>query len=180
MNELMKRFCEGDQDAFKELFWTLLSSGRRFIKNFVIDKDLGDDILQEVFIQIWNKRKTFQSEEHLRAYFYKSLRNNIVKSIVRNKHTSDLETALDRESEDVFVQITDIEFNREISRAISLLPEKRREIIQLSMAGMSEQMIADALNISVNTVKNQKTKAYASLRRELKDINHFLYILTLV
>ena len=41
---------------------------------------------------------------------------------------------------------------------------------------MSEQMIADTLNISINTVKNQKTKAYASLRQELKDISSFVLL----
>jgi RNA polymerase sigma factor (sigma-70 family) len=74
------------------------------------------------------------------------------------------------------LKITEIEFNREISRAISLLSEKRREIILLSMSGMSEQMIADTLNISINTVKNQKTKAYAFLRQELKDISSFVLL----
>ena len=90
-----------------------------------------------------------------------------------------LECAENKESEDVLLKITEIEFNREILRAVSLLPEKRREIILLSMSGMSEQMIADTLNISINTVKNQKTKAYASLRQELKDIGSFILLLGL-
>ena len=104
------------------------------------------------------------------------MRNNTVKYITRNKHVLNLESAENKESDDVLLKITEIEFNREISRAISLLPEKRREIILLSMSGMSEQMIADTLNISINTVKNQKTKAYASLRQELKDISSFVLL----
>ena len=99
-----------------------------------------------------------------------------MKYITRNKHILNLESAENKESDDVLLKITEIEFKREISRAISLFPEKRREIILLSMSGMSEQMIADTLNISINTVKNQKTKAYASLRQELKDISSFVLL----
>ena len=176
MDEIIKRFREGNQRAFEELFWGFFSAGRQFVKSFQVDDSSADDILQEVFIHIWDKRQAFKSEDHFKAYFYKALRNNTVKYITRNKHALNLESAENKESDDVLLKITEIEFNREISRAISLLPEKRREIILLSMSGMSEQMIADTLNISINTVKNQKTKAYASLRQELKDISSFVLL----
>ena len=176
MDEIIKRFREGNQRAFEELFWGFFSAGRQFVKSFQVDDSSADDILQEVFIHIWNKRQSIESENHFKAYFYKALRNNTVKYITRNKHVLNLESAENKESDDVLLKITEIEFNREISRAISLLPEKRREIILLSMSGMSEQMIADTLNISINTVKNQKTKAYASLRQELKDISSFVLL----
>ncbi len=58
--------------------------------------------------------------------------------------------------------------------------KKRREIILLSMSGMSEQMIADTLNISINTVKNQKTKPMPFLRQELKDISSFVLFIWVV
>ena len=176
MDEIIKRFREGNQRAFEELFWGFFSAGRQFVKSFQVDDSSADDILQEVFIHIWDTRQAFKSEDHFKAYFYKALRNNTVKYITRNKHVLNLESAENKESDDVLLKITEIEFNREISRAISLLPEKRREIILLSMSGMSEQMIADTLNISINTVKNQKTKAYASLRQELKDISSFVLL----
>ncbi len=179
MDEIIKRFREGNQRAFEELFWGFFSAGRQFVKSFQVDDSSADDILQEVFIHIWDKRQAFKNEDHFKAYFYKALRNNTVKYITRNKHVLNLESAENKESDDVLLKITEIEFNREISRAVSLLPEKRREIILLSMSGMSEQMIADTLNISINTVKNQKTKAYASLRQELKDISSFVLLLGL-
>ena len=176
MDEIIKRFREGNQRAFEELFWGFFSAGRQFVKSFQVDDSSADDILQEVFIHIWDKRQAFKSEDHFKAYFYKALRNNTVKYITRNKHVLNLESAENKESDDVLLKITEIEFNREISRAISLLSEKRREIILLSMSGRSEQMIADTLNISINTVKNQKTKAYAFLRQELKDISSFVLL----
>ncbi len=184
MEDTIKRFREGDQHSFEELFKAFFTSGRRFILTFISDKDTADEILQEVFIQIWNKREIFQSEVHFKAYFYKSLRNNTIKRITRSKHTLEIESAsgeidssLSRESEDLFHKVTQTEFNREISRAVSALPLKRRQIILLSMSGMSADQIADALNITVNTVKSQKTKAYNTLRQELKNIKHFIMLL---
>jgi len=179
MDEVIKRFREGDQRSFEELFRAFFSAGRRFVQTFLVDDHSADDILQEVFIHIWNKRSIFKNEAHFKAYFYKSLRNNTIKRIVRSKHALDIDIAVNQESDDMFVRIAEIEFNREITRAVSLLPEKRRQIILLSMAGMSAEQIAGALNISINTVKSQKTKAYASLRKELKDISSFIFLLSL-
>ncbi|PKP00177.1 MAG: hypothetical protein CVU13_01315 [Bacteroidetes bacterium HGW-Bacteroidetes-8] len=175
MEEIVRKFQEGDQSSFEKLFWTYFPSGRRFVLTFLIDEESADDILQEVFIQIWNKRKIFSNEAHFKAYFYKSLRNNTVKRIVRSKHPINLESIENKESEDLFQKIVEIEFNREVSQAISRLPEKRREIILLSMSGMSAEEISKALNISVNTIKSQKTKAYSTLRNDLKDMNSFVF-----
>ena len=179
MEELVLRFREGDERSFEKLFWAFFPAGRRFVKGFLIDDDAAEDILQEVFIQMWNKRESFNSESHFKAYFYKSLRNNSVKRIVRSKHPLNLDEIGNKESEDLFARITEIELNREIMRAVSQLPQKRRQIILLSISGMSSEQIADALNISINTVKSQKTKAYSSLRQELKEISSFMLLLCL-
>ena len=50
MDEIIKRFREGNQRAFEELFWGFFSAGRQFVKSFQVDDSSADDILQEVFI----------------------------------------------------------------------------------------------------------------------------------
>ena len=179
MEEVIKRFREGDRQSFEKLYWSFFYSGRRFVQTFSISEEIADDIIQEVFISIWNKRTAIMNEAHFKSYFYKSLKNNSIKRITRDKKPLNLEKANYKEGEDIFLNITQIEFNREVSRAISLLPEKRRQIILMSMKNMSAEQIADALNISVNTVKSQKNKAYHFLRKELKDIDTFFLFLTL-
>lgn len=177
MEELVKRFREGDKSSFEELFRAYFTAGRRFVLSFLNDEAGADDILQEVFIQIWNKREIFKDEGHLKAYFYKALRNNTIKKISRDKKPLEIERAEHKESDDLFVLVAQTEFNREVARAISNLPERRRHIILLSMTGMSTDEIAGALNITVNTVKSQKTKAYNFLRQELKNIDKFLTLI---
>jgi len=175
MEELIKKFKEGDQRSFEKLFQALFSSGQRFVKTFMVDDESADDILQEVFISIWEKRKIFENENHLKAYFYKSLRNNTIKRIVRSKKGVNLENIGSKESDDLFEKIVEIEFSRELSRSISQLPEKRREIILLALSGMTAEQISESLNISVNTIKSQKTKAYSTLRDQLKNMNTFVF-----
>lgn len=177
MEETIQRFRKGDPKAFEKLFWDFFPSGQRFVRTFQVSEELGDDILQEVFIGIWNNRLSILNEAHFKSYFYKSIRNNTIKRLTRQKNPLTLDNIPNEEGEDLFTHISQIEFNREVSRAIALLPEKRRIIILMSMKGMSAEQISDALNISVNTIKSQKNKAYTFLRKELKNIDSFLFYL---
>ena len=171
MDKIIQRLREGDGQAFEELFGAFFAAGRRFVKSFLPEGAAADDIVQDVFLQIWDKRRMFESERHFKSYFYKALRNNTIKQLTRRKPTQELSDAGSIQSEGVFIRIIEVEFNREIARAVSLLPEKRREVILHAMSGMSVEEIAGKLGISINTVKVQKRKAYAALREELKDIN---------
>lgn len=63
--------------------------------------------------------------------------------------------------------IIEEEVHREIIAAIDKLPPERRRVVELSMVGYSQEEIAEKLNISVNTVKTQKRKAYAFLPRRI-------------
>ena len=177
MEQTILRLREGDEHAFDELFRAFFPAGRRFIKSFRVDDESADDVMQDVFIRIWDKRHIFENEYHFKSYFYKALRNNTVKHLTRHKTPAELKEGPG--IEETFAKIVEVEFNREISRAISLLPEKRRSIIFHSMAGMSIEEIAKKLNISVNTVKAQKQKAYSTLREELKDL-HIRILLIIV
>lgn len=171
MDKIVAELRNGDERAFVALFHAFWDAGLRFVKTFVSNKDICEDIVQEVFLQIWDKRQIFESEKHFKAYFYKALRNNTVKHLSRQKPSEELTNIQTLESDDVFAKIVEIEFKREVSRAISLLPEKRRQVIVHAMAGLTVEEIAEKLNISVNTVKIHKKKAYSDLRKELKGIN---------
>ena len=171
MDKIVAKLRDGDEQAFISLFHAFWDAGLRFVKTFVSDKDFCEDIVQEVFIQVWDKRQIFESEKHFKAYFYKALRNNTVKHLSRQKPSEELSNIKTLESEDVFAKIVEIEFKREVSRAIAMLPEKRRQVIVHAIAGLTVEEIAEQLNISVNTVKIHKKKAYSDLRKELKGIH---------
>lgn len=171
MDKIVAKLRNGDEQAFVTLFHAFWDAGLRFVGSFLSNKDICEDIVQEVFLQIWDKRQLFESETHFKAYFYKALRNNTIKHLSRQKPSEELSNIKTLEGEDFFAKIVEIEFKREVARAISMLPEKRREVIIHAMAGLTVEEIAQKLNISVNTVKIHKKKAYSDLRKELKGIN---------
>lgn len=171
MERLIDRLRQGDEQAFEELFAAFFVAARRFVVSFLPAGASPDDIVQEVFMQVWNRRHIFESQAHFKAYFYKALRNNTLKQLTRTRPQQELDAARGVATEDAFVRIVEVEFQREVARAVATLPEKRREVIVHALQGMSVDEIAERLGISPNTVKVQKRKAYAALREQLRDID---------
>ena len=66
MEETIQKFRKGDPQAFEKLFWDFYPSGQRFVRTFLVSEELGDDILQEVFIGIWNNRLSILNEAHFK------------------------------------------------------------------------------------------------------------------
>ena len=179
MEQVIDRLRQGDERAFEALFRAFFPAGWRYLGSFRVDRDTANDIIQELFLQIWNKRHLFENERHFKSYFYKSLKNNTIKYLSRQKKGIDLAHIPEEhhQTDDFFLRIVEVEFNREVARAVAVLPEKRREVILHSIAGLSVEEIAQKLHVSINTVKAQKRKAYATLREKLKDINPFILFL---
>lgn len=170
MEETFRKFKEGDEQAFGDLFRRLFDPARRFLDTFPLDAAIANDILQETFFRIWEKHRRFDDELHLMAYLYKSLRNNSVKYILRDRRQRPLSDMYPSTDEEALSAIINIEVSRAVAEAVAVLPEERRNVIRLSMAGMTVEQIAAELGISVNTVKTLKKRAYNSLRENLKDI----------
>lgn len=90
----------------------------------------------------------------------------------------EVDPRLEDNTESVLNVMIEEEDHREVIAAISKLPKERRRVVELSMAGFSQEEIAEKMAISVNTVKTQKRKAYAFLREELKHL--FIIFLVLM
>ena len=118
----------------------------------------SEDIVQEAFVGLWNHRETVKDA---RSYLYSSTRNGSLTYLRKQNPGIDLdkvdfpEEAMERDSE----------IEAKMWSAIEALPERRREILMLSKRdGMKYEDIAVKLGISVNTVKNQISKALRTLR----------------
>ena len=97
---------------------------------------------------------------------------------IRDRVNEEVDPRLEDNTESVLNVMIEEEVHREIIAAISKLPKERRRVVELSMAGFSQEEIAEKMAISVNTVKTQKRKAYAFLREELKHL--FIIFLVLM
>lgn len=169
---LLQSLKKNNHTAFKEIYKRHWSKLYIFALNILHDKDLCEEVIQEVFVTLWERRNS-SVIENLSAYLYQAVRYQVYKQFRKSK-------MLERESErfDSFLMESDIEESVEylelqskITESIAKLPDQRRLIFQLSrVEELSNKEIAGKLNLSVQTVKNQITKAIGSLRRSLKDL----------
>ena len=150
-----------DQTAYKELFTSLYSPLLHFAKSIVKTKEAAEEIVSDVFIRIWEKRRELEKIENLKVYLYVSTRNTALNYL--NLHKRDVTNPLD----EFHTEFTSIYFDPEqlmitadmlalIRRAIDQLPPKCRIIFKLVKEdGLRYREVAEILGISVKTVENQ-------------------------
>lgn len=171
---LLEQFNKGNELAFKKLFDSFFRSSCAFVKRYIPDHEGVEDVVQETFINLWEKRGIYTDMVYFKAYLYKSLYNNALFYLRKHKVNEEIDPGLEDDTESALNAIIEEEVHREIIAAIEKLPPERRKIVELSMMGFSQEEIADKLEISVNTIKTQKIKAYAFLREELQHLFVFL------
>jgi RNA polymerase sigma-70 factor (family 1) len=140
-----------------------------FSKKYIGDHADAEDIVQEMFIELWNQRSKFESLEQVKAFLYLSIKNRCINYrkhlLVKGKYFNSART----DNEPVFEEhVLEAEVIQNINNALNSLPEQRRQIIILNMQGLTNGEIAEDMLISINTVKLQKKIAYKQLREKLK------------
>ncbi|MGJ5642396.1 RNA polymerase sigma factor [Formosa sp. S-31] len=151
------------KDIFDRLFPHLYLLGSRILKS----EEKAKDVAQEAFVKLWEKdTEEFKSEKALQAYLYVLVKNACISQLRKEKNV--LNTTLDEG-----LSVGQQSFLNEILReetytllydAIQELSPQAEQVVQLALKGMSNQEIADHLQISINSVKTVKKRAYAKLR----------------
>lgn len=163
---------KGSRQSFKEVFKTYYPSLNHFAFKILKSKHDAEDVVHDVFLSIWKTKHEFQNDVSFRAYLYLCVRNRALDLIKkRNPVYKDVVT-LELVEEEVDSVVKEETF-RLLDVAIEKLPKKSKEILKLSLKGLSVKEIAEHLKISVNTVKTQKQRAY----KFLKDNCAYLFIL---
>ena len=166
----------------KQLFETLFRSHFGELCGFST-KYVGDtakDIVHEVFIMIWEKFDSLSADTNYKSYLFTSVRNRCLNYIRDNKKHSDLDAILEIAAATNDDNIETIELAEQIEDGLDLLPEKCREIFELSrIEDLKYAAIAERLNISVKTVEGQMSKALRILRDHLSEFLIVLLILFL-
>lgn len=175
---LLYQFNKGDERAFKKLFDNFFAPSCTFVKRYIQEHEAVEDVVQETFIHIWEKRGIYTDMVYFKAYLFKALRNNALYYLRQHRESEDVNPAMEDDSDSVLNALIEEEVHREIISAIDKLPTERRRIVEMSMGGCSQEEIAEKMHVSVNTIKTQKRKAYAFLREELKNL--FVFFLVII
>lgn len=154
--------------VFRDYYKPLVRYGTTFLK----DSDEAEDIVQQVFVSLWEKRTQLDIHTSIRAVLYKSVQNACLNKIkhlkIRNNYTEELKATAAYEDSSDPAQVN--ELNERIRMAMETMPEQCGRIFKMSrFEQLRYQEIADQLGLSVKTVENQMGKALKIVREELKD-----------
>jgi RNA polymerase sigma-70 factor (family 1) len=170
---LAQQLLIGNEKAFKKLFDAYRNDLYKFSLSMVYSEPYAEEIVQEVFLNLWLKRKTTNPELSMKSYLF---------TITRNKTISFLKKAANNKKlrEEIFYRsqksvnsteryMREEELKTVKKEALDLLSPRRRLIFEMSRNdGKSYKEIARELGISQNTVKNQMSMALEILREFLR------------
>ena len=162
-----------DKSAFKSVFDLYFNALCSFGNRYVQDAFIVEDLVQDTFIGLWNKKNDFEHINALKAFLYTTVRNKCLNhlkhQLVLKKRDEDLILELESNrisSEQIIVEET---FNQ-LFQEIKNLPKASQEVMLLALNGLKNQEIADELGITINTVKTQKKIAYSKLKNRIHPI----------
>ncbi|MGV8092524.1 MAG: RNA polymerase sigma factor [Mangrovibacterium sp.] len=177
--ELLVRLKSDDVQAFDQVYEWYFHKLFSFISKILKDDQETEDIVQEIFVKIWESRNKFDDYQSLNSYIFTVAYHNSI-SIIRKrivdkkylvylKNSSVIHSAPDRISELEFYEL-----NSQVQKLIDRLPERQKQVFLLHREkGLSYPEIAEQLGISKNTVETHMVKALKYLRQ---NIDHSLLV----
>ena len=161
---------EYNSKEFKEIFERLFPTMCLVAVKFLNDSDLSKDVVQDSFVKLWEKeQKDFEDERAFTVYMYVLVKNGCISQL--RKDSKLIPISLEKE-----IGIPDQEFVNEVLiqetykmlySAISELSSQTQQVLKLTLKGYKNQDIVNELNVSLNTVKTVKKRAYKALRDKL-------------
>lgn len=175
-NEIKK----GNKVVYESLFSEYYESLVRFAEKYIFDQHASEDLVQELFIHVWEQASRMEIKTSIKAYFYQAIRNkclNYLKSLkVKDKHNLLYIDALIHGDDDA--ELYDPEIIEKIKGAIDELPPQMSKVFKLKLLeGLKQDEIAAELNISVNSVKTHLKRARVKLRESLLQKTNLLFLL---
>jgi RNA polymerase sigma-70 factor len=184
-----KHLVKGLRDGRKEAFDAIYKMyGKRLLAYCVCQvgcSEDAEDIIQEVFLNLWRTRSELKDVDSLRPLLFTAARNRIInlwKSRLNSNLYSDYVTAI-REKEETSgsAAIEYREFERQVMKEIEKLPPTQQNVVRLSrMENLDTKEIAERLNLSVQTVKNALSAGLKTLRSALGGKTFLILLLILL
>ncbi|CAL1518763.1 RNA polymerase sigma-70 factor [Chitinophaga sp. MM2321] len=171
--DLIAELIKGDAQSFRKIYDLYIKKVYHFVRHYVKEKSEADDITQNVFIKIWEKRNVINTEKSFEGFVftiaYRAIidrfRQNAAKPYFNTRDMIDPQIASSVCSDDL-LHLHQLESL--YNKSLQTLPPKRKEIFLLSRHnGLTNKQIAEKLGISIKTVENQMTAALSSLKESL-------------
>ncbi len=173
---ISERIASGDKKTFEGVFKEYYTQLVLFARNYIDQIEDAEEIVQQLFFNLWNKRKTLSINQSIKSYLYNSVRNNCFDFLKHEKVKAQYAGVVRRQQtyeNNSTNKLIEKETISKVYQAVEMLPEKTKMIFKMNrFEGLKYREIAEKLDISQKTVENQMGIALKKLREMLKDY-HF-------
>lgn len=173
---IKKRDNEAFAVVYQKYHAYLYTLSFRYLKS----RELAEDTVQHVFVKLWEKAKDIEIEINLKNFLYTMTKNHILNQFRDNREVISLNYMNEQKEiaeEDEFFKLMDeIQMSGLLRKGIENLPPQKREICELKISGnITNQEIAEKMNISVHTVKSHYQESIKMLRNYFKKIKLMMF-----
>jgi RNA polymerase sigma-70 factor (ECF subfamily) len=179
---LLQQLHRGEKEAFSFVFTEFYAALCAYAEKLTGSRDHVEDIVEEVFMKIWLRQQEFGNLNHLKNFLYKTTRNACIDHLRRLEHSRERQAQFQK-MQHQFESPYDhnlirVELYRSIYRAIEQLPEQCGRIVRMGyIEGRTNEEIASTLGLSIQTVKNQKSRGISLLKLRLPPESFALFLL---
>lgn len=156
-------------ETFEKVFQSYYQPLAGFAYQYLSDHDLAEEMVQDTFSSIWQKAEKIDIKTTVKSYLYGAVRNGCLNYLKHQRVVREHEAyELGRDDADQIDFLELDELQTEIDNALAQLPEKCRQIFEMSRYEEKKyQEIADELGISIKTVETQMSRALKVMRKSL-------------
>lgn len=177
---ILLKIKENEQEGYKELFNTYYRPLVAYAVNYCDSFSQAEDIVQELFVSIWDKKHHLTFQDPIGPYLYRSVKNNAFKIVQRNKiiFLEQVEDSIKHLYDEDYSDEKSLEdYKMKLYKELDSLPQKGRAVFTaIVFEERSYKDIAESMNISVNTVKTHYARSLKQLRSSIDNIILFLMI----
>jgi len=171
---ILESIQQNDEQVFETFFKTYYERLCNYANTILNDMDEAEEMVQNAFLTIWEKRTSIEVHTSLKSYLYRAVYNsslNHVKHLkVQRRHEAFYKNTATVDHENATEQLMENELHKMAQKAIEELPPQCQMVFKLSRyENLSYTEIAAQMNISVKTVENHIIRALKVLRVKLKD-----------
>lgn len=171
----IERIQEGEHQAFEKLFKEYYSALTRFAWRYVNSKAIAEEIVQDIFADLWDNREKWNIDYSIRSYLYKTVKNECLNYVkhqkVKEKYDGNWMEQKENPTIDFNYELREKQIKEAIKEAIEDLPQRAKMTYKLHRHdGLTYPEIAEVMDVSVKTVESQMTRTLKTLREQLSHL----------
>lgn len=175
----LQQLTVGDEQAYRQLFDRYYGLLALFAERYVRDKQLAEDAVHDVLMNLYERRERFGSIVLLKSYLYNSVRNRCLNILEHRKVRESYASCFADDPEETAVQYAwlEMEIYEQLREAIQCLPAQQREIFDLTLMGFDNAEISEKLGITIDAVKGHKKRGRKLLKQRFQNLWFFVLVI---